>query len=204
MIFLSLSPKRLSRAWSLFAVAVGLATVVRCFAQPVLLPVETTPYDNQMARVQPVLASITDQPAVEIPLPVVDQWVRELRRLPYQYSKQWQTPFEVSTTRAADCKGKAITLYEIMQTIGATNVRFVIGKHRAGDWFTHAWLEWETTNGTYVLDPTFNWRAIRTQGLSSSKYVPLYAYAGELKYRAMSGAFAAEMPLRAVASGRQN
>lgn len=203
MVLISLSSLGLKRCLSPLAAWVGLASVC-CFAQPALLPVESTPYDKQMARVQPVLASVPAQPVDEIPLVLVDQWMRKLRHLPYRYSKQWQTPFEVSATKAADCKGKAITLYEIMQAMGATNLRFVIGKHRAGDWFTHAWVEWETAGGAYVLDPTFNWRAVRVQQLSSSKYIPLYAYDGEFRYRAVSGTIAAEMPLRAVASGKQN
>ena len=175
-----------------------------CFGQPVLSPVESTPYDNQMARIQPVLLSTSVQPAEEISMPMVNQWMKKMRRLPYRYSKQWQTPFEVTTARAADCKGKAITLYEIMQTMGATNVRFVIGKRRAGDWFTHAWLEWETANGSYVLDPTFNWRAVQVEQLSARKYIPLYVYDAGFRYRAIDSTFAAEMPLRAVASGKQN
>jgi predicted transglutaminase-like cysteine proteinase len=175
-----------------------------CFGQPVLSPVESTPYDNQMARIEPVLSSTCGQSADEISMSMVNQWMKKMRRLPYRYSKQWQTPFEVTTTRAADCKGKAIALYEIMQTMGATNVRFVIGKHRAGDWFTHAWLEWETANGSFVLDPTFNWRAVQVQQLSAKKYIPLYAYDGVSRYRAIDSAFTAEMPLRAVAAGRQN
>lgn len=175
-----------------------------CFGQPVLSPVESTPYDNQMARIQPVLWSTSSQTADEISMAAVNQWMKKMRRLPYRYSKQWQTPFEVTTARAADCKGKAITLYEAMQTMGATNVRFVIGKRRAGDWFTHAWLEWETANGSYVLDPTFNWQAVPVQQFSARKYIPLYVYDGGFRYRAIDTTFAAEMPLRAVASGKHN
>lgn len=173
-----------------------------CFAQPVFFPVEATPYDNQMARVQPVLGSIGSEPIDGVSLTIVNQWMTKLRRLPYRYSKQWQTPFEVNAASAADCKGKAITLYEIMQALGATDVRLVIGKHRAGDWFTHAWLEWGTAEGIYVLDPTFNWRALKAEQHSPKKYVPLYAYEGMFRCRAVNATLAGATMLRAVASGR--
>lgn len=172
-----------------------------CFAQALFLPVESTPYDNQMARVQPVLALLTDQPAEEVSLLTVNDWMNQLRTLPYRYSRQWQTPAEVFQTRRSDCKGKAIMLYEWMQSIGATNVRLVIGRHRAGDWFTHAWLEWETLDGNFLLDPTFNRTITRVDRRDTRRYIPLYAYEGFFKYRAVSGPVLAEEPPRAVASG---
>ena len=130
--------------------------------------------------------------------------MNNLREIPYRYSKQWQTPHEVNVTRRADCKGKAMALYEMMHRFGATDVRFVIGRHRAGDWFTHAWLEWETAYGRYVLDPTFNRQAVVIERANSSKYIPLYAYEGAIRYRALNVSPIPEVPLRAVASGKPN
>jgi predicted transglutaminase-like cysteine proteinase len=201
MILVSLSPLRLRRCLSSLVACAGI-TATYCFAQSIFYPVESTPYDNQMARVQPVLASSGGAPAEEVSLAIVNRWINKLRRVPYRYSKQWMTPFEVSTTKTADCKGKAITLYEVMQAIGAKDVRLVIGKHRAGDWFTHAWLEWETADGNYVLDPTFNWRAVKAEQQSSRKYLPLYAYEGVFAYRAVSATLVSETLPHAVASGR--
>jgi predicted transglutaminase-like cysteine proteinase len=155
-----------------------------------------------MAPVQPVLASVGGFSLEGVSLPIVNGWMNELRVMRYGYSRQWKTPAEVETTRIGDCKGKAITLYERLQLNGATNVRFVIGKHRAGDWFTHAWVEWETAKGSYILDPTFSGTAAPLRERSSGKYIPLYAYEGALKYRAMNTTLVAERPLRAVASGR--
>lgn len=175
-----------------------------CFAQPTFFPVEATPYDHQMLRVQPVLGAVGAKPAGRISLTVVNQWMEKLRRIPYRYSKQWQTPREVGTQKMADCKGKAMALYEIMHGMGATHVRFVIGRHRAGDWVTHAWLEWETVKGTYVLDPTFNRQPVMTERESPTQYIPLYAYEGEVRYRALNASPIAETPLRAVASGYRN
>lgn len=157
-----------------------------------------------MAPVQPVLASVGGFSIEGVSLPIVNSWMNELRGMRYGYSRQWKTPDEVEATRVGDCKGKAITLYERLQLNGATNVRFVIGKHRASDWFTHAWVEWDTAAGSYILDPTFSRTARTSQERSSGKYIPLYAYEGALKYRVMNATLVAERPLRAVASGRSN
>jgi hypothetical protein len=174
------------------------------FAQPLLISVDSTPYDKQMARVQPVLDSTPTEAPGLISLTLVNRWMRALRRIPYRYSNQWQTPQEVRAARRADCKGKAIAMYEFMQSIGATNVRVVVGKHHAGDWFTHAWVEWTTAVGNFVLDPTFNPYVVRAEEHDSSKYIPLYEYEGMLRYRAVNARLVAERPLRAVAAGDQN
>ena len=84
----------------------------------------------------------------------------------------------------ADCKGKAVALYSWMHEHGAENVRLVIGKRTSTSRKTHAWLEWSTDSGTYVLDPTINWAACRADRLGKHTYIALYAYAGAEKYRA--------------------
>ena len=195
------SPRRQSAA---ICLAFVLCTSACSFAQPLLMSVESTPYDNQMARVQPVLASTPTEAPGWLSLSMINQSMRGLRRLRYRYSSQWQTPEEVRATRCADCKGKAIAMYEFMQSIGATNVRFVIGKHHAGDWFTHAWVEWETADGHFVLDPTFNARVVRAEQQNSSRYIPLYVYEGTLRYRAVNANLVAETPLHAVAADGEN
>ena len=105
--------------------------------------------------------------------------------MPYQYSPQWKTPAQVNAELAADCKGKAILLYAIMRANGARHVRFVIGKHHIADQRTHAWLEWDTTWGTYLLDPTFNTSVERVGDYDPVRYIPHYAYDGAQKYRAI-------------------
>jgi len=87
-----------------------------------------------------------------------------------------------------DCKGKAVALYQTLQENGAGNVRLVIGKHRLRDHKTHAWVEWETPQGTFLLDPTLNWTATLTDLQDRSTYIPLYAFAGGHKYRAYNPA----------------
>ena len=155
-----------------------------CFAQPIFLTVANTPYDHQMIPVSRVLNSPAGHLAGQTSLTTINQWIINLRAIPYQYSRQWKTPAEVSSALVADCKGKAVTLYAKMRANGATHVLFIIGKHQVADLKTHAWLEWNTTSGTYVLDPTFNSAVERTEEHDPATYIARYAYNGSRKYRA--------------------
>lgn len=153
------------------------------FAQSTFLEVDSTPYDRQMARIEPTLTAPLGYTIDGISFALVNEWMIELRAMPYRYSREWRTPSEVETARAADCKGKALALYDRMQLNGVTNVRFVIGKRRASDSLTHAWLEWETEMGTLLLDPTFNWTAtMKTH--DGRNYIAFYGYEGAHKYQA--------------------
>ncbi len=152
------------------------------FSQSMFLEVDSTPYDKQMARVQPTLTAPSGYMIDEISFALVNEWMIELRAMPYRYSREWQTPTEVEAARMADCKGKALALYDRMQLNGATNVRFVIGKRRVNDSLTHAWLEWETEMGTILLDPTFNWTAAIKMDDRRS-YIAFYGYEGAHKYQ---------------------
>lgn len=151
------------------------------------LSVDSTPYDRQMSRIRPVLLSrsATEQ---QVSVSLVNQWMGDLRDIPYGYHNEWKTPTEVQTGQPADCKGKAVALYQRMQSRGAKNVRLVIGKRAPTSRVTHAWLIWETNSGTYVLDPTFNWMACRSEQLSENSYIPFYAYSGTKKFRAAASA----------------
>jgi predicted transglutaminase-like cysteine proteinase len=153
------------------------------------LEVESTPYDRQMARVQPTLTAASGYMIDGISFALVNEWMIELRAMPYRFSREWRTPSEVEAARVADCKGKALALYDRMQLNGATNMRFVIGKRRVSDSLTHAWLEWETEMGTILLDPTFNWTAAIKVGDRRS-YVAFYGYEGAHKYQATNSLLA--------------
>ena len=155
-----------------------------CFAQPSFLTVASTPYDRQMTPISRVLNSSAGPLAGRTSLATINQWLTNLRAIPYRYSPQWKTPAQVNSDLVADCKGKAILLYAIMRANGATHVRFVIGKHHVADQRTHAWLEWDTTSGTYLLDPTFNRAVERVGDYDPAMYIPHYAYNGARKYRA--------------------
>ncbi len=182
MILISIRPYDVRKIFGLVAAMVCLSTVTG-FAQSLLLSVPSTPYDRQMSRIQPVLFT---KSALHnnLSIGVVNSWMKDLRGIPYGYQNEWKTPQEVETAAAADCKGKAVALYEKMRENGAANVRLVIGKRAWTSRKTHAWLEWSIDGNTYVLDPTWNWSATAAPKAGSHAYIPLYAYAGSRKFRA--------------------
>lgn len=182
-MFLLPSSVRLILSMSLLVVGLGL-NATSGFAQTAFFTVAATPYDRQMSPIAPVLNSPAAPRAGRMSLVSINQWMTSLRAIPYRYSFQWKTPAQVTSEVAADCKGKAILLYATLRANGATHVRFVIGKHHAADLRTHAWLEWDTTTGTYLLDPTFNSAIERVGQHDSATYIPHYAYNGPRKYRA--------------------
>jgi hypothetical protein len=185
MITVSCTPFAARRAACL-ALLIFSLSLVSSFARPVFVAVTHTPYDHQMSRIRPVLLSHHHAATQGISLTMVNRWIWNLRAIPYGFSPQWKTPAEVESASFADCKGKAVTLYDIMRSHGAQNVRLVIGRRSWMSRKTHAWLEWTTPAGTYVLDPTINWSAARISRFGSSFYIPYYAYAGDRKYRAAS------------------
>ena len=176
---------RLVQFVSVLAACLGTGAI-SSFAQPIFLPVASTPYDRQMSPISPFLDSPPGPLAGRTPLVTLNRWITGLRAIRYQYSPQWRTPAQVSSDVTADCKGKAILLYAILRANGATHVRFVIGKHRETDLRTHAWLEWDTIRGTYLLDPTFNRTVQRAGEHDPGMYIPHYAYNGPYKYRAVT------------------
>ena len=198
MVLVSLSAFRFPKRMGLFLAGL-VAVTASAFAQPILLPVESTPYDRQMARVQPTLASPPRAAASRIQMTSLNQWMGKLRDIPYRYSKRWKTPAEVRSAKAADCKGKAVALYHTLRAHGARHVRVVIGKHRAENPLTHAWVEWETTNGTYLLDPTFESKVAQAAP-DRTTYIPFYAYEGAQKYRAASAMFVGNSELKTAQS----
>lgn len=153
------------------------------FAQLSFFEVRSTPYDHQMERIHPTLTTPSAYAIYGPSLNVVNEWMIKLRSMPYRYSREWRTPYEVEAAKVGDCKGKALVLYNWMQSNGATNVRLVIGKRRASDSLTHAWLEWQTKIGTMLLDPTFNWNAA-FKLRDRRTYIAFYGYEAGHKYQA--------------------
>jgi len=171
----------LKKTFWLSIVACGSTSIG--FAQSTFFEVHSTPYDHQMQRIAPSLTTPSTYAIYGPSLNVVNEWMSELRAMPYRYSRLWLTPYEVEAAKTADCKGKALVLYDRMLLNGATNLRFVIGKRSAGDPLTHAWVEWQTGIGTLLLDPTFNWNAaIKLRNRRT--YIAFYGYAGRHKYQA--------------------
>ena len=166
------------------AAAFSALSIATCFADSLLVTAKKTPYDNQMARIQPVLNAPTSLRHSVLPLSLVNQWIGELRAIPYSYSMEWKTPSEIAHAPAADCKGKAIALYQRMRENGARNLRLVIGTRTPVSRCTHTWIEWTSASVTFVLDPTINWVAQAVNEIPENSYVPYYAFAGSRKYRA--------------------
>jgi predicted transglutaminase-like cysteine proteinase len=191
MVLISIYPFTVRRL-VLFLLALLTLCSVSAFGQSVYLKVNSTPYDRQMSRITPVLLSKTSSTNENLSLLLVNHWIEDLRAIPYSFSSEWKTPAEVEAGLVADCKGKAVALYDKMCAHGAEHVRLVIGKRTALSRRTHAWLEWNTGTGTYVLDPTINWSACRVDRVGDRAYIPLYAYAGTHKYRATATALYAK------------
>lgn len=183
MILISIQPFALKKLFALAATVLCLSTA-SCFASSMFMSVDSTPYDRQMSRIRPVLLGGKSASGQQVSLSTVNQWMGDLRDIPYGYQLEWKTPNEVQTRKPADCKGKAVALYQRMHATGVRNVRLVIGKRAPTSRMTHAWLVWETDEGNFVLDPTFNWMATRSEQIGKRSYVPLYAYEGSKKYRA--------------------
>src|ERR1051326_5823089 len=120
----------MKRTLLLTAVLLSIATS-SSFADALLFTVNTTPYDNLMAPVRPVLTALNRTSANRVSLQIVNQWMTDLRAIPYGFTPMWKTPAEAQSGAPADCKAKAVALYEKMQENGATNVRLVIGKRTA-------------------------------------------------------------------------
>src|SRR4051794_1835324 len=158
MIFVSVNPFALKRFFFFLLAAIGFSCV-SCFGQSIFLTVKNTPYDKQMTRIRPILIGEPDHGRADLSLGIVNYWIGDLRAIPYGFTREWKTPTETQSGAPADCKAKAVALYERMHANGATNVRLVIGKRASTSRVTHAWVEWETAKGTLVLDPTLNWRA---------------------------------------------
>jgi len=173
-------------------VAFGSVVSTPSFGHTMFLTVASTPYDNQMAPVWVFLNADIPAKSEGTSLSALNDWMRRLRAMPYRYSKTWKTPTEVNSDRMGDCKGKAVALYEKLLVNGAHNVRLVIGKHRTTALMTHAWVEWETLQGTLLLDPTLNWTATKTECKDESTYIPLYAYENGRKYRALNSTLIAK------------
>lgn len=183
MILISLSPFAFKRVLILVAAIIAL-TAVTCFGDSILLPVNETPYDHQMSPIRPILVAEA-APGQMISLARVNRWLNDLHDIPYGFSTQWNTPAELTERLLADCKGKAVALYQRMRANGATDLQLVIGKRDPKSQATHAWLEWATPSGIYVLDPTINRSAAPIWEISPDAYVPYYVYSGERKYRAV-------------------
>src|SRR5438093_8373897 len=86
-------------------------TASSSFADALLFTVNATPYDNQMARIRPVLTALSRTSANRVSLNIVNHWMADLRSIPYGFTAIWKTPAEAQSGAPADCKAKAVALY---------------------------------------------------------------------------------------------
>jgi hypothetical protein len=173
-----------------WAAAFSALSVANCFANSLLFSAKRTPYDHQMARIQPVLSTPVPPRHRDLSLLLVNHWIGELRAIPYRFSMEWKTPSELAHEPTGDCKGKAVALYQRMRDNGARDLRLVIGRRAPTSRSTHTWVEWTTESATYVLDPTINWTAQRMNEIADNSYVPYYAYTDNRRYRAATSLYA--------------
>ena len=170
----------------LFSAAILALSASASFADALLFTVSNTPYDKQMSRIRPIIENTASRGSNGVSMQIVNEWMTDLREIPYGYALYWKTPSETLSGEPADCKAKSVVLYQRMKAAGATNVRLVIGKRTPTSRMTHAWLAWETDEGNFVLDPTFDYTAKKAEKVGKRNYQPLYAYAGSKKFRAAS------------------
>ncbi len=145
-------------------------------------PASATPYDPYMSPVKQVLTHLTNEDAS---MDRVRQLMHEGREFRYSFTSPYvaATPDVTATTRAGDCKAKALWLAD---QFNDESVRFVIGKARRSSQMSHAWLMWEHNNRWWILDCTNNWDPIPADRVSTSQYIPYYSFAknGEYRHRA--------------------
>ncbi len=187
LVSIGLFPPRRILVW---AAAFSALSVANCFANSLLFSAKRTPYDHQMARIQPVLSTPVPPRHTDLSLLLVNHWIGELRAIPYRYCMEWKTPSELAHEPTGDCKGKAVALYQRMRENGARDLRLIIGRRAPTSRSTHTWVEWTTESATYVLDPTINWTAQRMNEIADNSYVPYYAYTGSRRYRAATSLYA--------------
>ncbi len=145
-------------------------------------PASDTPYDAYMTPVREVLTHLSNGDAS---MDRVRSLMHEGRAFRYSFTSPYvaATPDVTATTRAGDCKAKALWLAD---QLNDQSIRFVIGKARRSSQMSHAWLMWQHDSRWYILDCTNKWEPIPADRVSSSEYIPYYSFArnGEYRHRA--------------------
>ena len=153
-------------------------------------PASRTPYDQYLGPMWSVLSQLNGK----ADMATVEQLVRQGRGFRYGYNKAQpyvpQSPSETESTKSGDCKAKSLWLADKMNDRA---VRYVIGKAKAGQSMSHAWLIWNGPEGWLILDATLYSRPLSPERISRTQFVPIYSYAPSGKYaHAVSAAGAAD------------
>ena len=142
-------------------------------------PASATPYDPYMSPVKTVLTHLVKE---DTSMDQVRQLMHQGRAFRYSFTSPYvaATPDVTATTRAGDCKAKALWL---ANQLNDESVRFVIGKARKSSRMSHAWLMWQHENRWWILDCTNNWDPIPADRVSASQYITYYSFAKNAEYR---------------------
>ncbi len=140
---------------------------------------EVTPYDAYMHPVKQVLSNLSGE---EPTMDRVRSLMREGRNFRYLYSDPYNAalPAVTASTRAGDCKAKALWLCD---QLNDPKVRFVVGKTSAHAKLSHAWVLWQHVGHWWILDCTNASAPIAADRIPRSEYIPLYSWSKNGEYR---------------------
>jgi hypothetical protein len=142
-------------------------------------PAGRTPYDPYLGPVWTVLKSLSGKASPD----QAAQLVRQGHAFRYNYNSAQpylpQTPEQTAASKSGDCKAKSLWVASKLNDRG---VRFVIGKAKAGQSISHAWLIWNGPDGWMILDATLYSSPLNPTRLSSNQFVPTYSFAPSGKY----------------------
>ena len=142
-------------------------------------PAGDTPYDRYMSPVKQVLGTLHSQTT---DLKRVQNLLTVGRNFRYSFTDPYTAalPAVTARTQTGDCKAKSLWL---MDQLGDSHVRYVIGKARATSKISHAWVMWNDGNSWWILDPTNANRPIAADSTPRNEYIPLYSWAKNGSYR---------------------
>ena len=152
-------------------------------------PAGYTPYDRYMSPVKQVIGSLRGQTT---DFKRVQSLLNEGRNFRYSFTDPYTAamPSETARTHSGDCKAKSLWL---MDQLGDSNMRYVIGKARATSKISHAWVMWNDGSAWWILDPTNANRPILAENASRNEYIPQFSWSknGSYRHSATSGNVAA-------------
>jgi hypothetical protein len=143
------------------------------------VPASGTPYDPYLSPVRTVLSS---GGSIGRTMDDVKKLMIEGRNFRYRMTNPYvpAMPDRTAQTRSGDCKDKALWL---CNQLGSDDVRFVIGKTKAGIRINHAWVMWKNEGRWWMLDCTLNRAPVLADSIPAGRYVPLYSLSKEGAYR---------------------
>ena len=170
---MTIKPSLLALAGLLFAQSAAFAGV------DLGTPAGYTPYDRYMSSVKQVLGTLRSQTT---DLKRVQSLLTVGRNFRYSFTDPYTAalPSVTARTQTGDCKAKSLWL---MDQLGDSHARYVIGKARATSKISHAWVMWNDGSTWWILDPTNASRPIAADSTSRSEYIPLYSWAKNGSYR---------------------